>query len=88
VRSESFSNPVNRISSPLTAKLSSGLFVFRATNFSSHAHKENRTMTTNIRRDGKPSKPAPALSRDSWAVILAFVLSLAVWAGWISHVPW
>jgi len=45
-------------------------------------------MTTNIRRDGKPSKPAPALSRDSWAVILAFVLSLAVWAGWISHVPW
>jgi hypothetical protein len=58
------------------------------TNFSTHAHKENRTMTTHIRRDGKASKPAPALSRDTWAVILALVLSLAVWAGWITHVPW
>jgi hypothetical protein len=88
VRSESFSNPVTRISSPLTAKLWSGFFVFRAVNFSPHAHKENRTMTTNIRRDGKPGKAAPALSLDSWAVILALALSLAIWAGWITHVPW
>jgi hypothetical protein len=88
VRSESFSNPVNRISSPLTAKLCSGFFVFTAEKFSSHALKENRTMTAEIRRDGKPTKPAPALSLDSWAVILALALALAIWAGWIQHVPW
>lgn len=32
--------------------------------------------------------PRPGLSLDSWAVLLAFILSLAIWAGWIKHVPW
>ena len=33
------------------------------------------------------TKP-PALSLDSWAVIVALVLSAAIWVGFIKHVPW
>ena len=39
-------------------------------------------------RTEKPTKPSPVLSLDSWAVILALTLSLAIWIGWIKHVPW
>jgi hypothetical protein len=30
----------------------------------------------------------PALSLDSWAVIVALALSVAIWVGFIKHVPW
>jgi hypothetical protein len=37
----------------------------------------------------KTEKPsAPRISLDTWAVTLALVLSLLVWAGWIKHIPW
>jgi hypothetical protein len=45
-------------------------------------------MAEEQRRSGKPTKPSPALSLDSWAVILALTLSLAIWVGWIKQVPW
>jgi hypothetical protein len=45
-------------------------------------------MTEKIGRNGKPTKPTPLLSLDSWAVILALALSLAIWIGWIKSVPW
>ena len=47
VRSESFSNPLNRISSPLTASSSSGLFVFTPQNFVANATRENRKWPKN-----------------------------------------
>ena len=45
-------------------------------------------MAEEPKRTAKPTKPSPALSLDSWAVILALALSLAIWIGWIKHVPW
>jgi hypothetical protein len=30
----------------------------------------------------------PGLSLDTWAVIVALVLSGAIWVGLIKHVPW
>jgi hypothetical protein len=45
-------------------------------------------MAEEPRRITKPTKSSTALSLDSWAVILALALSLAVWIGWIKHVPW
>ena len=30
----------------------------------------------------------PALSLDSWAVIVALALAFAIWLGWIKQVPW
>jgi hypothetical protein len=45
-------------------------------------------MSEEHRRSDKPAKPSPALSLDSWAVILALALSLAIWIGWIQQVPW
>ena len=45
-------------------------------------------MTEASRSAAKPAKPQPVLSLDTWAVILALALSLAVWIGWIKHVPW
>jgi hypothetical protein len=40
------------------------------------------------KRASNPTRPSPALSLDTWAVILALALSLAIWLGWIKHVPW
>jgi hypothetical protein len=45
-------------------------------------------MAEEQRRSDKPTKPSPTLSLDSWAVILALALSLAIWIGWIKQVPW
>jgi hypothetical protein len=45
-------------------------------------------MADEPQHSGKPIKASPALSLDSWAVILALALSLAIWIGWIKHVPW
>ena len=45
-------------------------------------------MPQELRRSNKRNKPQPGLSLDSWAVILALALSLAIWVGWIKHVPW
>ncbi|MFZ3214558.1 MAG: hypothetical protein WA192_00690 [Candidatus Acidiferrales bacterium] len=45
-------------------------------------------MTDEIKRNGKPRQAPPAVSLDTWAVILALALSLAIWIGWIKHVPW
>ena len=39
-------------------------------------------------RTKKEKPPAPRISLDAWAVTLALVLSLLVWAGWIKHIPW
>ena len=36
----------------------------------------------------KEKPPAPGISPDVWAVTLALILSLLVWAGWIRHIPW
>ncbi len=36
----------------------------------------------------KADQTIATLSLDSWAVILALTLSLAIWLGWIKHVPW
>jgi len=41
--------------------------------------------------DSSTKKEKPAASRfslDAWAVTLALVLSLLVWAGLIKHIPW
>jgi len=45
-------------------------------------------MAEEIPASRKLNKPSPALSLDTWAVILALALSLAIWLGWIKHVPW
>jgi hypothetical protein len=45
-------------------------------------------MAEQPRRIAKPTKPSPALSLDTWAIILALALSLAIWIGWIKNVPW
>ncbi|MGA9571812.1 MAG: hypothetical protein WBS17_17130 [Candidatus Acidiferrales bacterium] len=45
-------------------------------------------MAEELKRNSKPAKSSPTLSLDSWAVILALALSLAIWIGWIKHVPW
>jgi hypothetical protein len=42
----------------------------------------------NVSRIKKETPPAPRISLDVWAVTLALVLSLLVWAGWIKHIPW
>ena len=37
----------------------------------------------------KKEKPAASkFSLDAWAVTLALVLSIMVWAGLIKHIPW
>ena len=36
----------------------------------------------------KEKPPPPRISLDVWAVTLALILSLLVWAGWIKHIPW
>jgi len=41
--------------------------------------------------ESRTKKEKPAASRfslDAWAVTLALVLSILVWAGWIKHIPW
>ena len=45
-------------------------------------------MAAEPKRTSNPTKPSPALSLDTWAVILALALALAIWIGWIKHVPW
>jgi hypothetical protein len=45
-------------------------------------------MAEEPKRTAKPIKPSPLLSLDTWAVLLALALSLAIWLGWIKHVPW
>jgi hypothetical protein len=45
-------------------------------------------MAEELKLTNKPGKPSPLLSLDTWAVILALTLSLAIWIGWIKHVPW
>jgi hypothetical protein len=32
--------------------------------------------------------PSPAISLDTWAVIVALALSGAIWIGLIKHIPW
>jgi len=41
-----------------------------------------------LKRNSRPRQVTPFLSLDSWAVLLALALSLAIWIGWIKHVPW
>ena len=36
----------------------------------------------------KKNQPVSRFSLDTWAVFLAFGLSLLIWAGIIKHVPW
>jgi hypothetical protein len=45
-------------------------------------------MPEQLKRNGRPRHATPLLSLDSWAVLLALALSLAIWIGWIKHVPW
>jgi len=45
-------------------------------------------MSEQLKRNGRPRQETPLLSLDSWAVLLALALSLAIWIGWIKHVPW
>jgi hypothetical protein len=45
-------------------------------------------MSEQLKRNGRPRQATPLLSLDSWAVLLALALSLAIWIGWIKHVPW
>jgi hypothetical protein len=45
-------------------------------------------MAEELKLTNKPNKTSPVLSLDIWAVILALALSLAIWIGWIKHVPW
>jgi hypothetical protein len=35
-----------------------------------------------------PAKPAPKLSLDTWAVLLALTAAILIRLGVISHVPW
>jgi hypothetical protein len=46
-------------------------------------------MTQQNKSSTKKEKPAASrFSLDAWAVVLALVLSLLVWVGWIKHIPW
>lgn len=49
-------------------------------------------MTEKNERSRSVARTAPTSSRgfslDTWAVILALVLSGAIWIGLIKHVPW
>jgi hypothetical protein len=45
-------------------------------------------MSEDPKRASKPLQSAPALSLDSWAVIVALALAFAIWLGWIKQVPW
>jgi hypothetical protein len=64
------------------------VFCFYTTKYRNKRTKGESQMAEEQRRSDKSSKPSPALSLDSWAVILALALSLAIWIGWIKHVPW
>jgi hypothetical protein len=63
-------------------------FCFYTAKFRSNRYKGESQMAEELKRTAKLTKPSPALSLDSWAVILALALSLAIWVGWIKHVPW
>ncbi|MGA7623076.1 MAG: hypothetical protein WCA38_02555 [Candidatus Acidiferrales bacterium] len=45
-------------------------------------------MTEDLQRHRGSFRKPPALSLDSWAVIVALVFSAAIWFGVIKHVPW
>jgi hypothetical protein len=47
-------------------------------------------MSNTLKKNGSESKavPAWALASDVWAVTLALFLSLLVWSGVITRVPW
>jgi hypothetical protein len=49
-------------------------------------------MAEKVKRTGNaaktPAAPSPGLSLDTWAVIVALVLSGAIWIGLIKHIPW
>jgi hypothetical protein len=45
-------------------------------------------MPEELKCNASPRQTTPLLSLDSWAVILALALSLAIWIGWIKQVPW
>ena len=48
-----------------------------------------RLRALRIERDAKKkNQPVSRFSLDTWAVFLAFGLSLLIWAGIIKHVPW
>ena len=45
-------------------------------------------MTEELQGNRAQAAKQPALSLDTWAVIVALALSVAIWAGFIKHVPW
>jgi hypothetical protein len=55
--------------------------------FYGHCRKEN-CMTEELQGNRAQAAKQPALSLDTWAVIVALALSVAIWAGFIKHVPW